>query len=104
MAAQVDSDGGNGRGLEKRVIRLEVFAEDARARLTRIEKRLDEFTERFIRIEARLDSLSEKMDTFVTKDVLAASLSELEARLLKWFVVTIFATASLAFTAAKLVH
>ncbi|TFW11630.1 hypothetical protein E4L96_20755 [Massilia arenosa] len=132
MAAQTGSDGGEGDSLETRVIRIEVFAEDARERLTRIEKRLDSFEDRFIRLEARLEDLSvqvvrmsarldvfaekldgfakkldgfaEKLDQFVTKDMLAASMAELEARLLKWFVVTIFATASLAFTAAKLVH
>ncbi|MYM81653.1 hypothetical protein GTP44_06745 [Duganella sp. FT50W] len=76
--------------LEKRVEKLEAFADDVPHRLSRIEARLDV-------IEAQLGHMATKAD-----------LAALETRLIKWFIVTAFAITTVmsgvAVAVAKLIH
>jgi hypothetical protein len=65
--------------LERRVEKLEAFAEDAK--------------ERLVRIETRLDGMATKAD-----------LAALEATILKWFIATAVALTGLAFAAGRYVH
>jgi len=76
--------------LEKRVEKLEAFADDVQHRLSRIEARLDV-------IEAQLGHMATKAD-----------LAALETRLIKWFIVTAFAITTVmsgvAVAVVKLIH
>ncbi|SDG19859.1 MULTISPECIES: hypothetical protein [unclassified Duganella] len=65
--------------LERRVEKLEAFAEDAK--------------ERLVRIETHLDGMATKAD-----------LAALEATILKWFIATAVALTGLAFAAGRYVH
>lgn len=64
---------------ERRVEKLELFAEDAK--------------ERLVRIETRLDGMATKAD-----------LAALEATILKWFIATAVTLTGLAFAAGRYVH
>lgn len=79
--------------IEERIDRLEAFAYEVRDRLTRI--------------ESRLESIAGQMATFATKADLAdlkVDLLNLEIRLVKWFVGTAIALATLAFAAGRFLH
>jgi hypothetical protein len=63
----------------------------------RLEDAQLEIRERLARLEARLEGVSTQMAT-------KADLAALEATLLKWFVATAVALASLAFAAARFIR
>lgn len=118
MAAQVNGDETVGHSIFERVSRLEEFARETRERLARMESQLlllldkvSVLAARMDAMEQRMDAFERRMDTFVTKDALEAataklqeSLARMELRLMRWFVVTMFASASLVFTAAQLLR
>lgn len=118
MAAQVNGDDAVGLSVIERVSRLEEFARETRERLARMEGQLQLLLDRVGVLAARMDAFEQRMDAFerrldsyVTKDALEAataklqeSMAKMELRLMRWFVVTMLASASLVFTAAQLLR